>query len=376
MAIKKIAKFSCMSGLNAGDVIISEAISRILENNYVIENFDIQDSVFSATNRLNASRKYHVPNDYWLRNTLASQVRILQYYLKWHSLVVKRVKDADIVIIGGGQIIDDYGSGHMFFRIFNLAKLCEKYQKKLFISCVGVSKINAHNYSKLRKIMLISTDFTVRDEASRKRLIDVDPLFEDVKVAPDPVFLAPYLVNFTKKPTRYLGVNVMNLNRVLKKEIQDCKTLAENLSTLARKLELDIKIILTAYGDDLNVANELIQRLRKLDLEPNISPIHGLEDAASVFSDVDFMLSNRMHSAILSLSFGIPTMIYDWHPKITALFVEVFGKSADNFLLKSPNVEWTEVSTKYVELKKMDIEKLLAPTQSISVGYFNRVFNL
>lgn len=371
--MKKILKFSCISGLNAGDVIISEVLTELLHTNYKVETIDIINSNFDARSRVENPSEYKVPESRPIRNVLARHVRKAQYILRHKKTLSKKISEADIVIIGGGQLIDDYASGHMLFMIDEISKLCRKHQKRLVINFVGVSQLMKKNHKVILRVMLSTDAFNVRDERSKDRLLAISRSFSRVTIAPDPVLLVSDMRTSQCRARTKIGINVMNLNRITKQEVQNLDTLAANLSELSRKTGLGLKIINTAYGEDLTIAHRLKLKLKCLGIEVSEINVFGINDVASAYSDISLMISNRMHSGIISLSYSIPTLIYNWHPKVTSLLEGIAGDQFSNMVLQDANANPNEVIEKFnrlkhanlpsiVDIKKYEIKKFVDET--------------
>ena len=310
-----------------------------------------------------------------MRNALARYVRKAQYLLRHKYSLSKKISEADIVTIGGGQLIDDYASGHMLFMIDEIAKLCHKHRKRLVINFVGVSQLMKKNHKVIVRVLLTSSTFNVRDERSKDRLLAISSSFSRVTIAPDPVLLVSDMRRSSCSTRTKIGINVMNLNRVTKQEVQNLDTLAVNLSELSRKTGLGLKIINTAYGDDLTIAHRLKLKLERLGSEVSEVNVFGINDVANAYSDVSLMISNRMHSGIISLSYSIPTLIYNWHPKITSLLEGIVGDHFSNMVLQDANADPKEVIEKFGFLEQTDLSSVVELRKGEIKKFMNETFD-
>ncbi|MDX6017287.1 polysaccharide pyruvyl transferase family protein [Shewanella indica] len=327
----KVLKFSCVSGLNSGDDLISYVIEQEFKIKHAIISLDIMGLKFDLEKRINTKNTHKVPNNNKLRNSLAGFVRWCDYILNHRSKFREAIKNSELVIIGGGQIIDDFATGHMLYRIIDIIRICRRFNIPVIISFVGVSQLSKKNFSKLESLAPYLDNFCVRDSKSLARLKDNNIKARETNLVADPVFNISKWVTLNNSETKYIGVNIMNLNSVLGLKHQNLETCAKNLIEIAKELHLEVRLILTSFGQDLDMARELEKHFKHANYRIDIKFVTNPESVAEAYSGVEIMFSHRMHSSIIAMSYGIPCFAYNWHTKVEGLEKLV---NKDNKILK------------------------------------------
>jgi len=315
----KILKFSCVSGLNSGDDLISYVMERRFEKRHLICSLDILGQEFDLDKRLKSKATHRLPALSKPRNLLAAFIRWVAYKVLHRNRIKRSIKDNDFVIIGGGQIIDDFATGHMFYRIVDIVNICKKLNVPVSVCFVGVSELSPGNFRKLRNMATYLQEFSVRDSESLLKMERNSIQGNSINVIPDPVFTISDWIYLSNVRVEYVGINIMNLNRIMMIEDQDLRVCAKNLKVFSQHLGLKIRLILTSYGDDLDMARELKVQLQGIGVPVDTKLVTTAESVSEAYSGVEIMLSHRMHSSIIAMSFGIPCMIFNWHTKIKGL---------------------------------------------------------
>lgn len=315
----KVLKFSCVSGLNSGDDLISYVIEEEFKVKHSIISLDILGLKFDLENRINSKNIHRVPNNNKLRNFLAGFVRWCDYRLNHRIKFRSAIKSSELVIIGGGQIIDDFATGHMLYRIIDIIKICRSFNVPVIIGFVGVSQLSNKNFNKLESLAPYLDKFCVRDSKSLARLKENNINARETNLVADPVFNISKWVSLNNSETKYIGVNIMNLNSVLGIKDQNLETCAKNLIDIAKDLHLEVRLILTSFGQDLDMARELEKHFKNANHRIDIKFVTTPESVAEAYTGVEIMFSHRMHSSIIAMSYGIPCLAYNWHTKVEGL---------------------------------------------------------
>lgn len=315
----KVLKFSCVSGLNSGDDLISYVIEEEFKVKHSIISLDIMGLKFDLENRLNSKNIHRVPNNNKLRNFLAGFVRWFDYRLNHRIKFKEAIKSSELVIIGGGQIIDDFATGHMLYRIIDIIKICRIFNVPVVIAFVGVSQLSNKNFNKLESLAPYLERFCVRDSKSLVRLKENNISARETNLVADPVFNISKWVSLNNSKIKYIGVNIMNLNSVLGIKEQNLETCAKNLIDIAKDLHLEVRLILTSFGQDLDMARELEKHFKKANHRIDVKFVTTPDSVSEAFTGVAIMFSHRMHSSIIAMSYGIPCLAYNWHTKVEGL---------------------------------------------------------
>lgn len=323
----KVLKFSCVSGLNSGDDLISYVIEQEFKIQHTIKSLDIMGLKFDLKARMNSKSTHNIPKNNKYRNRLAAFVRWCDYRLNYRNKFISAIKSSELVIIGGGQIIDDTATGHMLFRIMDIIKICHKSHIPVMIAFVGVSKLSCENFSKLKKLAPYLERFCVRDSISLARIKENNINAGVTNFIADPVFNISKWIDLNISDAKYIGVNIMNLNAVLSIEKQDIRISAENLIKIAKELDLKVRLILTSFGQDLDMARDLECHFKSANYPIDIKLVTTPQSVTEAYSGVSIMFSHRMHSSIIAMSYDIPCLAYNWHTKVEGLEMLINEKS-------------------------------------------------
>ncbi|MBB1318434.1 polysaccharide pyruvyl transferase family protein [Shewanella sp. SR43-4] len=315
----EVLKFSCVSGLNSGDDLISYVIEEEFKVEHSIKSLDIMGLKFDLKSRINSKNIHKVPRNNKYRNHLAGFIRWCDYRLNHRNKFISAIKSSELVIIGGGQIIDDSATGHMLYRIMDIIKICHSLHVPVIISFVGVSQLSSKNFNKLKKLAPYLEKFCVRDSKSLIRLKENNINARVTNLIADPVFNISKWVDLKNTDIKYIGVNIMNLNAVIGVEDQSLETCSRNLIKIALELDLGVRLILTSFGQDLDMARILENHFKNANYPIDIKFVTTPESVTEAYSGVEIMLSHRMHSSIIAMSYGIPCLAYNWHTKVEGL---------------------------------------------------------
>lgn len=371
----KVLKFSCVSGLNSGDDLISYVIEQEFNTEHSIESLDIMGLKFDLKGRMNSKKTHKVPKNNKYRNRLAALVRWCDYRISHRKKFISAIKSSELVFIGGGQIIDDTATGHMLYRIMDIIKICHKAHVPVMIGFVGVSNLRRKNLSKLKKLAPYLERFCVRDSNSLVRIKENNINAGVTNFIPDPVFNISKWVDLNSSDTKYIGVNIMNLNSVLGFEEQNIRTSAENIIIIAKELHLEVRLILTSFGQDLDMARKFESHFKNFNYPINIKFVTTPESVSEAYSGVEIMFSHRMHSSIIAMSYGIPCLAYNWHTKVEGLAKLVNNKSDILKIHEDLNFESSFIleNAKVMILKKNNNELDLGSIKSDIDEYFAEI---
>lgn len=286
--MKKIVISGYYGFNNFGD----EAILSVLINKLKLLNLNI--TIFSVSPQL-TSKTYNV-----------NSIQTFDY-----RNVAKEIKHADILISGGGSLLQDVTSIksllYYCWVIFNALL----YRKKVIIFAQGIGPINSKFAAFIVKNILKKCDYiSVRDENSKK-LLDSWNIKSDIVC--DPIYSL-------KLPERLvepiLGVQLRDfhsLNETLLNKLADA--MIEKFS--------DKKIEIFSLQDklDLPVADKFKQILKSKAPDINIEVLSNLSinDCIRRISNLEYMIAMRFHALLISLMYGIKSAAINYDIKVEKL---------------------------------------------------------
>jgi polysaccharide pyruvyl transferase CsaB len=259
---------------------------------------------------------------------------------------LKILKNSDLFVLGGGGLIQDKTSIYNLFiwNIFVLISII--LNKKTICYAIGVGPLNTR-FGKFisRKILNKIKLITVRDNISKKILIDNSINKPQIRVTADPVL---FFDNINKEngmkilrkeglkenkkmligvsifywfhTKKYIPVKFVIKNKIWKKKETEkfseyCKKLAYFFDDLASKYNAKI-IFISMKKTDKTASYEVINHMKKneecLVLEEN----HGPSEMRDIIANMDLLIGQHLHSLILAANANVPIFGIIYDPKI------------------------------------------------------------
>lgn len=251
------------------------------------------------------------------------------------------IRDCDIMLIGGGGIIQDQSSILNFlYYAFQLC-IAKYYGKPIILSFVGVGPIK-YGISKLLMKKLVSKNVNyaiVRDEKSKNELLKYGMEGNKIHQAHDPVLNFPFkaeeLENLYTEEKPYVVVSLRRwfftnpvlpvfmarkLNKLKlfrKKYDQYMDKLANDLDDYLNKYT-EIKLVLVSLydGEDDVVNNDLFARInnkeRVITADKNLNELQYL----SIVKNSLFIVGMRLHSLVLGSTLAKCFIALRYSPKV------------------------------------------------------------
>lgn len=378
----KAVKFSRTSKINIGDFAISECIEflhknagkgNIISYDLLYENFDVQGRISSA----DPNKAYRVKRRGKLSSWLVLQLKKILFVLRHRKLYKQQLKDAEAIIIGGGNIFTEVNGSDMFVRCYTLFKMARKQNIPVFVYGVGVGPFDFAYRSRLQKFIMGSSKFVVRDDRSYNFVVQLnDPkVLGKVEVSVDPAFVISDIYKPQATEKRAIGVNFMNFAKLVPGSGFDYQLIADNLKELSKHYKAPIKIINTSFGEDLSIALNMQILLEEDGVSCSIANIDELEKLPTIFGDLKFFVASRMHSSIFAMSYKVPTLIYPWHHKVDGLCTHLFGAAKQNVLLSKANFDIAEIVEKIEKYKSViDISTIIEDQKAAIYQDYDQLF--
>jgi len=258
--------------------------------------------------------------------------------------VIKTIKNSDMLISGGGSLLQDVTSVKSLFYYLLIIFLAKFFNKKVFIFAQGIGPVNNTFGRYFCKNLLKKADFiTVRDAKSLELLktwginsnLVCDPLFG---------------LNLDKpNPTETVGI-----------QLRSFKTLNEdflkNLAIQVEKSFSDKKIEIFSLQDSLDkdVCNHFESLLKNINpnLQTEVIFNKNPKEIIERISQLEYMISMRFHACLIAAKYGIKTLAISYDYKVQKL--------AEELELPCINLDYnTDFETAFISLKNVDTQNLL-----------------
>jgi polysaccharide pyruvyl transferase WcaK-like protein len=340
----KVIKICSLSGINTGDAIISKSIEYLMDIN------GVEIKVIDIENRSLLRLKEGEPVKKGLLFSLLNKSKLVRYCykrLKYKYVILDKVlkecDDYDVVMFGGGNMFFNY-IGCPYLYSFSL--LSTRLKSKIQITYgVGVGPFSFPWKKELKTILENSNFMSVRDESSRLAVEGISDQY--IHTFSDPALVLSDMAvwqdeaKLAGKFKKFFTINVMEYNTRFYPDVdQDLKELTSNLIDISLHFQLPIKIILTSR-EDLAINENIGRLLNSAGIDFEFLKTDTGTNFNDVYRGAEFSLCNRMHSAIFSYSFGIPTLVYPWQPKLVGMLETIAPHNVDdlsidvNYNLKS-----------------------------------------
>lgn len=255
------------------------------------------------------------------------------------KLIVERLPKFDMLISGGGSLLQNVTSNKSLFYYCGLINIMASLKKDVVIFAQGIGPVKGFwgkliVKSALKKCKYIS----VRDVKSQELLkswgiesnLVCDPIF-DLNLP-------------TPKRTRKVGIQLRKFAS-LTDELFD-----EIIKQVALKFsDREIELICFQDSEDEGISKVFLNKLKKKNPTINANIIKNLtnKEVIEKVSEYDYLIGMRFHACLLGLKYGIKTLAISYDPKVETL-------------AKNANIPYLVMDSKKNDYKKAfeNLEKL------------------
>ncbi len=218
------------------------------------------------------------------------------------------LKNSDVLISGGGSLLQDSTSLKSLFYYLWVIHTALKYKKDVIIFAQGIGPIKNFIGKFFTKNILKKCKYiTVRDEKSLF-------LLRGWGLKPDLVSDPVWNIDLKEK---------VSMNRV-GVQLRSWKGLSQKyLFALARQINAnfaDKEIYIYSFQDalDLELCKHFEAQLKLVN--PNIKTVLlnalSIDETIQSFSNLDYLIGMRYHACLLALKYGIPTLALSYDQKV------------------------------------------------------------
>lgn len=246
--------------------------------------------------------------------------------------IIKAIRECDMVVSGGGSLMQDVTSKKSILYYLGILFLGKIFGKKTFIYSQGIGPIHLKRNRVIAKWILEKVDFiNVRDNQSKREIRELG-IKQDPLVTTDTVF-------GIKKPSPEAGKELLNKLGVDSKKKNICftiidwkdygrRTVTEIVKSIIDiKSEVDANIILVPffYHQDLKIEKKIQSILKDLQCEDVylVDEYLHVNEYLSLVSNMDMMVSMRLHGLIFATLMGAYPIGISYDPKIDGFMKEL-----------------------------------------------------
>lgn len=268
--------------------------------------------------------------------------------------IVKTLMGADVLISGGGSLLQDVTSLKSLFYYLFVISTALFFRKDVIIFAQGIGPINNWFGRFLTKMCLKKCKYiTVRDDKSLKRLQDwgLNPV-----LVSDPVWNVETAEYF---PENKVGIQLRSWDGL---DVDYLKAIATQVLAKFKNKEICIYSFQDAL--DLKVCELFKSILKDKDENVKVSviPAMTIDETIQSFSQLDYLVAMRYHAVLLALKYGIPTYAISYDEKVE--------KIAKRFEIPYSNInDYSALLTNFKQLPNVDTETVKSKTRECAFDF-------
>lgn len=294
-------------------------------------------------------------------------VRAVDRFRFWKVLGL--LKQTDVLVMGGGSLLQDKTSNRSLYYYLGLMRLAKKKRVKVILYANGVGPISAKINRRLTKKILNSIDMlTIREKFSYDFVKSLGVDGPPMVITADPVF---NLAESTKKPEvreklRGLGLTEAPIVGVMfrswKGEEGYTKKIAELCDYMVEKYGVQVLILPMKYPADLKVSTAIETQMRHRShvIRERLLP----EENMLITSEMSLVLGMRLHAVIYAAIHSVPFLGFEYDPKVAYYTSELGQPLVSDLTRMDMEVLKREVDELYLN-REAYAEKLAARTRSL-----------
>ena len=227
------------------------------------------------------------------------------------ELILQRLNKFDILISGGGSLLQNVTSIKSLIYYCGLIYLVAAMGKDVVIFAQGIGPIKGFWATLITKIALKKCKYiSVRDEKSLNLL---ESWGIKANLVCDPIFQMR-IPNSNK--TRKVGIQLRKFN-TLTDELFD-----EIVKQVALRFsDREIELIAFQDSEDVGISQVFLNKLKKKHPTINANIVSNLtiQQVIERVGEYDYFIAMRFHACLLGLKYGIKTLAISYDPKVKTL---------------------------------------------------------
>ena len=292
--------------------------------------------------------------------------------------IIKAVKRCDMLISGGGSLLQDVTSKKSIIYYLFIMRLALLFKKKVFIYSQGIGPIDEEKNRRMTaRILKRVHGIVVRDESSAALLEEIGVPAEKVTVTADPVIRV-------KRAENSAGAEILKAEGCPKREgkltvgwairEKDLDSdfvgeVAESIKWLKETYDADSVLIPFHYEEDMAVSKAIAEKLG--DIGHCLKEKYLSEDMLSIIGNMDVLVGVRLHSLIYAGVMGVPMIGVSYDPKCTA-FLKSVGlekmSSKEDFTAEKFKEEFKKTEESRKEISDSVSEKITSLVKKLDTN--------
>lgn len=227
--------------------------------------------------------------------------------------VIKSIKASDMLISGGGSLLQDKTSSRSIWYYLLIMKLAKHYKKKVFVYSNGVGPINKKFNRNFTRRVLNKVDYiTLRDIDSYNFIKTIGVNNQNVKVLSDPVF---NLKEASDESIREkFDINKDTVLVSVRSWMNDEKLIDELVKFLNYLIDQGKNIVFMPMQmpRDTTISEKIAANLKSSKI---IDEKYPVEILMNLMKNADFIVAMRLHAMIYAIHQNLPFIGLSYDPK-------------------------------------------------------------
>ena len=242
------------------------------------------------------------------------------YYFKNIFQILKAIIQNNILISGGGSLLQNKTSNFSLFYYLGIIFLAKIFFKKVIIFAQGIEPIRGKFQEFITKNILKTTDLiTVRDENSKNLLKNWGIKSE---LLSDPAYSIIENININQEKNGLI-VQLRKTKGVNNKFIKD---LAYSIS---RNYMGDIKVLSLQNEYDEKVCLAFVEAMKRYDVQTKYIPFENVNKTIELINNAQYIISTRLHGLIIANTLKTQNFALIYDEKVKTLCDELNIKNID-----------------------------------------------
>ena len=289
--------------------------------------------------------------------------------------LIRRIKEVDVVISGGGSILQDVTSSRSLIYYLAIILIAKLFNKKVMFYANGFGPINKVFNRMIATYIINKVDvITVRDYKS-KELMQSMGIKNNIIVTADATFALKLLdVSEVERVWSEIGIDkkrkTIGISVRRWKNLKDYKKNIAKIGDYLSKLNYQIVFIPMQHPSDVEVSKEIaaIMENESVILEKKYTP----RELIGIIGKLELLIGMRLHSLIFAAISGVPMVGIEYDPKIKS-FVDDFDQLSAGGVESLEFISFCTVVENTLHHREEIIEKLVIAKKNMEARVGNNL---
>lgn len=280
-------------------------MKKILVSGYIGFNNFGDEAIFLALSKHLKSLGFKVSVLCNNKNEVQKTYNVLTYNYKCPFEILKAIFLNDILISGGGSLLQNKTSNFSLIYYLFIIFLAKIFNKKVVIFAQGIEPIKGNFFEFITKTVLKMTNFiTVRDKKSQNLLNSWNIKSELVS---DPAYSLIENIEINRQNKEGLIVQLRSFQGI------DDKFISNLAEIISKYYKNKIKVLSLQNDYDKDICLRFTEKLKQNNIKAEFIPYEGIKETIEIINNARYMISTRLHGLIISTALKTKNfgLIYD-----------------------------------------------------------------